>query len=260
MLSYFCPRENEKPLDYPALNGGFCRIFRTVACIGDSLSSGEFEHYNSDGNKQYYDAYEHSWGQYMARTCGSKVYNFSRGGMTAVEYCTSFADARGFWDPALASQAYILALGVNDILNQHKEPGTPADIDLSDWRRNAPTFAGYYGQIIQRYQEISPKAKFFLMTIPKSRQEQWKDIDAHAELLEELTKIFPNTYLIDLRKYTPIYDEDFCQKFFMGGHMNPMGYIYTAEMVMSYIDYIIRHNMADFSETGLIGTPYVYKK
>ena len=33
----------EKPLDQLILNGGFCGIFRTIACIGDSLSSGEFE-------------------------------------------------------------------------------------------------------------------------------------------------------------------------------------------------------------------------
>ena len=36
-------REREKPLDKMAVGGGFCGIFRTIACIGDSLSSGEFE-------------------------------------------------------------------------------------------------------------------------------------------------------------------------------------------------------------------------
>ena len=33
-----------------------------------------------------------------------------------------------------------------------------------------------------------------------------------------------------------------------------MGYELTARMVMSYIDYIIRHNMDDFKHVGLIGT------
>ena len=36
--------------------------------------------------------------------------------------------------------------------------------------------------------------------------------------------------------------------------MNPMGYMLTAKLVASYIDYIIRHNMSDFSNVGLIGT------
>ena len=33
----------EKPLDRIPQNGGFAAIFRTIACVGDSLSSGEFQ-------------------------------------------------------------------------------------------------------------------------------------------------------------------------------------------------------------------------
>ena len=35
--------ENEQPLDHLLPDGGFCGIFRKIGCIGDSLSSGEFE-------------------------------------------------------------------------------------------------------------------------------------------------------------------------------------------------------------------------
>ena len=35
--------ENEKPLENLVTDGGFTGIFRTIGCIGDSLSSGEFE-------------------------------------------------------------------------------------------------------------------------------------------------------------------------------------------------------------------------
>ena len=38
--------------------------------------------------------------------------------------------------------------------------------------------------------------------------------------------------------------------------MNPMGYMLTAKIVMSYIDYIIRHNIEDFKQIGFIGTPF----
>lgn len=38
--------------------------------------------------------------------------------------------------------------------------------------------------------------------------------------------------------------------------MNPMGYMLTARMVESYIDYIIRHNAEDFKQIGFIGTPH----
>jgi len=33
-----------------------------------------------------------------------------------------------------------------------------------------------------------------------------------------------------------------------------MGYLLTATMTLSYIDYIIRHNMDDFKQIGFIGT------
>ena len=78
----------EKPLDRIPQNGGFAAIFRTIACVGDSLSSGEF---------QIKKPQEYSWGQFMARTLGSKVYNFSRGGMSAKWYLNSYADENGFF-------------------------------------------------------------------------------------------------------------------------------------------------------------------
>ena len=42
-LSYLF-NEKEKPLDTLLHDGGFCGIFRSIVCIGDSLSSGEFEY------------------------------------------------------------------------------------------------------------------------------------------------------------------------------------------------------------------------
>ena len=48
MRGYY-PIPDEKPLDSIPANGGFCRIFRKIGCIGDSLSSGEFELRNEDG-------------------------------------------------------------------------------------------------------------------------------------------------------------------------------------------------------------------
>ena len=89
--------ENEKPLDTLTTDGGFFRIFRTVGCVGDSLSSGEFVSFTEDGVKGWHDDYEYSWGQFMARDAGCTVYNFSRDGMTAREMCESFGDECGLW-------------------------------------------------------------------------------------------------------------------------------------------------------------------
>ena len=261
--------ENEKPLDNIVTDGGFTAIFRTIACIGDSLSSGELESETDDGTVGWHDYYEHSWGQYIARAIGSKVHNFSCGGMRADWYCKSFAEENGFWDPSLASEAYIFALGVNDVnacrcIHGGKDfedfkrllGNIETDVDFNDWRNNKDTFIGNYAKIVQRYKEIQPKGRMFLMTMPRQAgmEELYdKAYDYHAELLRELSKRIEFTYVIDLRKYAPIYDHTVYSNFFMGGHMSTMGYLFTAHIVMSYIDYIIRHNVDDFRQTGFIG-------
>ena len=253
--------ENEKPLDRLVTDGGFCGILRTIGCVGDSLSSGEFEARNEEGKTTYHDYFDYSWGQFLARMSGCTALNFSSGGMTAKEYCQSFAEERGFWDPAKACRAYIIALGVNDMLNCHDEVGSLDDIDVQNWRNNKPTFAGYYAQIIPRYKEIQPDAKFFLMTMlrePDRSEKEQKSNREHREFLFRLAETFKNCYVMDFYTYGYAFDQEFKASFCMGGHLNPCGYLLTARMVASYIDYIIRHNMDDFKEVGFIGTPHRY--
>lgn len=260
-IKQFIKQDSEKPLDHIVANGGFCGIFRKIACIGDSLSSGEFESM-ANGTKGYHDYFEYSWGQFLARDAGCTVYNFSRGGMTASEYCDSFAESMDFWNVERRCQAYILALGVNDVshmLNNNLQMGSVNDIDRNDWMNNAKTFAGYYAQIIQRYQAMQPKAKFFLMTMPQSDDvtpERKEAYDRHAELLYQIAELLPNCYVLDFRKYAPFYDETFRKHFYLAGHLNPAGYRLTALMTESYIDYLIRSNPDDFRQVGFIGTPF----
>lgn len=253
-LSKFLATEGEKPLDNIVSNGGFCGIFRTIACIGDSLSSGEMESM-MNGEKGYHDYFEYSWGQFLARDAGCKVYNFSRGGMSAKEYYTSFADESGFWDEKYKSQAYIIALGVNDVTCSLKfgaEFGDLVDID-----KETDTFISYYTRIIKRYKEIQPKAKFFLMTMPDDMYEERNSLcEKHSELLYAIAEKLENCYVLDFRRYAPVYDEEFKRNFYLGGHLNAMGYRLTALMVESYIDYIIRNNPDDFKQVGFVGTDY----
>lgn len=257
----FC--ENEKPLDNLLNDGGFCGIFQKIAVIGDSLSSGEFETIDSEGKKSYHDKFEYSWGQYIAKATGAKVYNFSKGGMTAKTYVGEWANQWGFFDNDKLCQAYIIALGVNDVSRYANEDdgfGSYDDIDFGNWENtNIETFIGSYASIIQRLKQNQPKAKFFLMTAPRES----KDTEKYAylkkkiaEMLNKFADMFEYTYVLDFWKYAPVYDDAFREKFNLGGHMNPMGYMLTAKMVMSYMDYIIRHNMEDFKQVGLIGTPY----
>lgn len=249
--------ETEKPFDRMADDGGFSAIFRTIACIGDSLSSGEHEGTAGDGSGLYLDYFEYSWGQFMARTIGSKVYNLSRGGMTANEYISTFADENGFWSPEYASQAYIIALGVNDVNWAYAGTlGELSDIENDPRAAGKPTFAGDMAHIIRKVREQEPKSRIFLMTIPRDPDTDPEIIrreDRHAELIRGIAEAFPFTYVLDFRKYAPVYDEAFRKRFFVGFHMNAAGYLLTAKFVMSYLDYIIRHNPEDFCQVGFIG-------
>ena len=258
-FSKYYGNPSEKPLDNLVCDGGFCKIFRTIGCIGDSLSSGEFESKDSEGVVGYHDFYEYSWGQFMARTLGSKVYNFSRGGMTAKEFVESFCDKCGVYDYDKLCQCYIIALGVNDITRGYKT-GNPNEINISDKKPEDESILGYISYIMRVLKSKTPDSKFFLVTIPYSPdapEEKIKKEDELAEAIRKFSEKTKNTYVIDLRKYAPAFDEKFKSTFFKG-HMTPAGYVVFAQMIMSYIDYIIRNNHEDFSQVGFIGTPYKY--
>ena len=259
---FFCTDDTELPLDRPVADGGFSGILRQVACIGDSLSSGTFEPIDAEGIHHYMDQFDYSWGQFFARMSGNEVLNFSRGGMSA-KYYESFAEEMGYFDPDKAAPAYIVALGVNDhdqIQRGEVEFGSMDDIDWNDLRNNRPTFVGYYGKILQRYREISPKSRIFLVTLPKeTRYIDEKRIaftEKHRELLYSLADKLDFCYVIDLYKYAVEYDKDFEKKFYFNNHLSAAGYMLTAKMMASYIDYIIRHNMDDFVQLALINAPF----
>ena len=57
-------RKNEQPLERLVEGYSYTSIFRKIAFIGDSLSSGEFETEAKYGEKRWHDMIEYSWGQY----------------------------------------------------------------------------------------------------------------------------------------------------------------------------------------------------
>lgn len=155
----------------------------------------------------------------MARDTGATVYNFSRGGMTAKKYCESFAAQSGYWTARLAAQAYIIALGVNDMnrLEIYEDGfGSVSDVDFDDEKNDKKSFVWYYCKIIQRLRKIQPQSKVFVMTVPRETWrglEKSKEFEKHAEFLRELPKYFKNLYVLDFRKYAPVYNEEFDDKY-----------------------------------------------
>lgn len=244
---------NEKPLENLVTDGGFCGIFRTIGCVGDSLSSGEFQTKKADGSWRYTDMFEYSWGQFIARTIGSKVYNFSKGGMTAKRYYTEFAEKMDYWNPEYACQAYIIALGVNDRLEKLCPLGQVSDVS-ADEAEMTDTYAGYYCAIIRRLKNIQKNAKFFLVTPPLNEDaKRTVQIEKIRNIIFRMAEVFENCYVMDLTRYMPPVDDLQREKFWLYGHLNPCGYVYYSKIIMSYMDYIIRHNVQDFNYVGFIG-------
>lgn len=207
--------------------------------------------------------YQHSWGQHFARIVGADCYNFSNGGQTAYGWVKDYGTVHdesyiggvggGTWSTAQTNlrDAYIIALGVNDLAmikrGEYPLGDTTTDIK-ADYNQNAKTFVGYYAGIIQRIKSIQPKAKFFCVT-PLG-------ID-YSEMNTQIKRIvanFENTYLIDLDTYAP--KDRVIDGFMLQGHLSPLGYMYTAYMINTYIDWIIKNNAPDFIDTALIGTTY----
>jgi hypothetical protein len=76
--------------------------------------------------------------------------------------------------------------------------------------------------------------------------------------LYDLAEAFDHAFVIDLYRYGPVYDEKFRSKFFLNGHMNASGYVLTAKLIDSYIDYIVRHNPKEFETIPLVGSTIKY--
>lgn len=253
-LDLFTVKRNEKPLDNLRESCGLTGIFKEIGVIGDSLSSGEFESISENGETLYHDMYEYAWPAVIERLTGTHFHNYSRGGMTAKEFYESWADTNDFWQ---WNQAYMIALGNNDLFVFQHEIGNAGDIHPLESEKNPDTFFGNLGRIISRLKGIEKDARIFLISMQKRGEEE---ADAAIEMvtkeMEKICKLYSFTYLIDMASYGPVYDEKMRETFAMGFHPNAMGYYAYGLMIGNYVDYLIRKNPKEFFEVPFIGTGY----
>jgi lysophospholipase L1-like esterase len=251
------------PIAIVSQEPGFCTIFHSWGFIGDSLCSGEHECHLKDGQKGYYDLYDYSWGQRLCAATGTKGENYSQGGETTkgwIEHFWNNSNNRNNNIDAKANpkQAYIIALGVNDKTCNFPVGNIDKDVDTDNFLKNADTYAGCYAGIIQRIKSIQPDAKIFVVTDPGRTNNN--ENNPYNEVVRAVAKKFTNVYVLDIAKYGPDYgqDSDFHHKYFLGGHLNAMGYQFTAWMFMTYINWIINNNIKDFEQAAFIGTSHKY--
>lgn len=255
---------NNTPLSVIKKNAGFGGIIHDWGFIGDSLSSGVMN-YNSGANTVAY--YDYSWGQNLCKLLGVSGYNFSRGGMTAKDFAlASVSDVRGLAYALLPEnhkQAYTIALGVNDAMQQQASQiydntnnggwgNVSTDINDSDSTLNANTFAGYMGQIIQKIRMTNPRCIFFLLTNPKNSIYPYY---MGNPIIRDLAIKFSNVFVIDLELHAVDFSTtDFKDKYIYYSHLNVLGYQYLSYVVNTYVDYIIRNNPHNFRDIAYWNT------
>lgn len=247
----------EYPLERLIRDGGMARCFKSIMCIGDSLTEGVFD-YDDNGNTNWTVISEYSYPSQMKRLLGNEVINAGVGGTTSKTWYNSQADAYLISDKNC--DAYIIALGTNDIGDVGQFTGNIlTDIDENDYNYNADTSVGWYARIIERIQSINPKAKIFCVTIPMTRNGTNR-YEANRKIKQIANKF--NCYVIDLQEYYVNGGnvDSFKAKYYNGGHLNALGYLNLAYVYTSYIDFIINTNLSDFNEIQFINTNYNFKR
>lgn len=239
---------SDTPLERIRNDAGLMAIFRHVGCIGDSLASGEAVYKKNDGSTGGKDLFEYSWGQYLARMTGNTYYNWSRGGLRCDTFLSSSMAVECF-DGEHKCEAYVIGLGQNEN-NKKYTIGTAADIDMNDYTQNPDTYYGNYGRIIQKIQQLQPKAKIFVLTDPLKAVET----AGYNAAVREIAGMFQNVYLVDLFTYgATLYSSGFLYQQKRGGHFNAVGYFICAMIIATYIDWIIKKNPTEFREVEFIG-------
>lgn len=251
--------KNEKPSDYdstynltdPLKRGvltaikqeGYCnfsgtdiQVFRKGVCIGDSLTSGTFNHI-VDGATKYVEYRERSYPSKLAKMNGLDIVNLGMGGASSLEWYEHYKDrdVSGF-------DFAIIQLGVNDLYRY----GT--------W--GADSVNGFTN-IIKKLQNENRGIKIFVSTIipAVSYPASMMDVISNGirSLVSELSD--EDVILLDMAKYGHTLETAYnC------GHLSAYGYYHLAKDYSNYISYYINTHPLEFKEVQFIGTDYVYSK
>ena len=254
-------QEEDSLLNKIIRDAGNVAIFNKIACIGDSLTHGDFE--STEGNEECIPNL--STPAQMQKIIGNTVFNMGISGYCANRETQSMswfdsAVERNWFSDEYKAEAYIIALGVNDTWRVENgfSGDVLLDIDTENYNNNSLNSVGGYATIIQKIKEIQPRAKIFCMTIPTtSGNETYRD-DANTKI-KAIANLF-NCYILDMNTYYVKKDEvsDWNIRYKLGGHLNAMGYKEYANVVITYIDWIIRNNYEDFKDVQFIGTDLYY--
>ena len=249
--------DTDVDVDTPLSNIGktsvFTSIFSKYGIIGDSLSSGAQD---TEGGGNAVDMPHFSWATFLEKSTGCETVRLCRGGLQLKNWHSSFESKARLEENKCP--AYIIMLGHNDTAS---DLGTIEDINLSNLSNSSnETQFGMYGRLIGTLRDISPNCRIFCVTYPIFYVENY----GTNNIARTLPSYIENCYCIDLWKYDEnrksVGNTSFAtpNPYFSKLHGTVLGYKHWSDIIVSYIDYIIRHNLTDFADIGYINTEYSF--
>ena len=224
------------------LNKHTARIFKKVCCVGDSYTAGYIV--NSEGEGSRYNE-DFAWPHYLSLITGNNYINCGVSGATS----KNWQERPGGLDKAQETgvvQAYLVGLALNDADSTiGLTVGSSSDIGTEN-----NTYYAQYSKVLRKLNEISPKAKIFVMTVPDNSAKYTPYNNAIREIANNYNNL--NVHVLDLANYTDLYNISSITNDLKSGHYTAIGYEQFAE-ILEYIwsDYI-NNNITDFQDVAFL--------
>lgn len=222
--------------EYCDYDGDEISVFNKILCIGDSLTSGTFNHI-VDGSDKYINDSKYSFPTYLRKLTGVETTNKGSGGASSAEwYDQHFGEDWSGYDAA------IIQLGVNDYYR------------YSGWTDTSKTA---FSNIINKLKAENSNIKIFVATIIPATSYPASIFNVISEGIRAFVKELSdeNVILIDMAIYGHTADTSA----YNCGHLSAFGYHRLAKDYKAYISYYMSQNPSEFREVQFIGTDYVYE-
>lgn len=230
-----------------SLNRTTCKIFKKVVCCGDSYTSGHIQ--TSEDSSPIPTNEEFAYPHYMSTLTGNQWINCGSSGANVLTWQTS---QRGLIAARAAgqAQAYVIGLMINDASTggNHVDLGTETDIGT-----DAQTYYGGLSKIIRELNTISPTAKIFVNTCPRTGTTYAQYNQAVRNIVEAYKSTYP-VYCIDLAENIDLYSNASLTGDAVNGHHTAIGYEQFAEIYAYVLSNYINTHITDFQNVHKI--PY----
>ena len=221
------------PCDY---TGNEFLTFRKILCIGDSLTEGAFDHYNSAGDKGQFINKGYAYPAYLNTLTGAEVTN---AGDSGESIRTWYINHSG--DDLSGHDCAVITLGLNDTAGQSHI------VTTSEERME------YLGLIVDKLKAENKGIKIFLSTIFKCFPGAGK-VEVNTDIIN-FANATPDVYLMDLYTYGKVLDAPQ----YKAGHLTAFGYRQLASDVFAYASYIMHNEPESFRFIQYVGTDYEYQ-